>query len=74
MIKNIGREAFIGAVSYFDGMRQLDRGGSIMDLAKDSKIIQDIKVIKEKLSKMEIRDESRPSITKGRDMNKGRAG
>ena len=74
LIKNIGREAFIGAVSYFDGMRQLDRGGSIMDLAKDSKIIQDIKVIKEKLSKMEIRDESRPSITKGRDMNKGRAG
>ena len=60
LIKNIGKEAFVGAVSYFDGMRQLDRGGSIMDLAKDSKIIQDVKAIKEKLSTMEkIRDEQK---------------
>ena len=47
--EKLGSDSMVGIVSYYDAMRDIDRGGSIMDLAGDEKPLLQVKGIKEKL-------------------------
>lgn len=47
--EKLGSDSIVGLVSYCDAMRDIDRAGSIMDLAQDEKPLLQVKEIKEKL-------------------------
>lgn len=47
--EKLGSDSIVGLVSYYDAMRDIDRAGSIMDLAGDERPLLQVKEIKEKL-------------------------
>jgi len=57
--EKLGGDSVLGMVSYYEGMRDIDRGGSIMDLKADAEPILQVKEIKNKLSKMEMNNEQK---------------
>ena len=56
---NLERESVLGFVSYNEGLRGIDKGGSIMDIDMDSSLLSHIKNIKQKLLKVEKLDEQK---------------
>ena len=61
IFKNLGKDTVLGAISYCDTMREIDRGGSIMEIGQGSGILAQVNGIRKKLFNMEIIDESRPT-------------
>lgn len=55
----LGALFLLGMVTYYEGMHDIDRGGSIMDLADGITPLLQIKEIKEKLLRMETTDEQK---------------
>jgi CO dehydrogenase maturation factor len=59
LYEKLGSSSIVGLVSYHDGMRDIDRGGSVMDLAADEKPLSQVREIKERLLKMETSNEQK---------------
>lgn len=57
--EKLGRDSVLGMVSYYEGMRGIDRGGSIMDLKANARPILEVKEIKNKLLRMETKNEQK---------------
>lgn len=57
--KNLGKESVLGIVSYHDGLDEVDKGGSIMALARDSYLISQVNNIRKRLLETEKKDEQK---------------
>ena len=57
--EKLGSDSILGMVSYYNEMRDIDRGGSVMDLPGESKPLLQIKEIIDRLSKMENKNEQK---------------
>lgn len=49
--KNLERDSILGFVTYHEGLTEIDKGGSIMDLPPDSKLLSQVREVKDKLLK-----------------------
>ena len=59
LYKNLGRESMLGMISHHEGIHEIDKGGSVMDLPSSDKLLLELKNIKKTLSKMEMKSEQK---------------